>query len=130
MLEWLIPPLAVHPNDPVEVRFNRAHKRTRRLIENAFGVLKERFPCLNYLRVCPEYASKIVIACYTLYNVACSADRANDAILIRHEQVVLENMFEEAGDDEGDVVQDEADVAEPPVAPVQQRLERLLQHFQ
>lgn len=71
-----------------------------------------------------------MIACCTLHNVACSVDRANDAIHIRHEQVVLENVFEEAGDDEGDVVQDEADVAEPPVAPVQQRLERLLQHLQ
>ncbi|KAG5869816.1 hypothetical protein JTB14_037551 [Gonioctena quinquepunctata] len=46
--EWLIPPTYDDPMNPVRTAFNRAHKQTRRIIENAFGVLKETFLCLNY----------------------------------------------------------------------------------
>lgn len=35
--EWLIPPIRRNPNDIREVRFNRAHKSTRRIVENSFG---------------------------------------------------------------------------------------------
>ncbi|XP_025405517.1 putative nuclease HARBI1 [Sipha flava] len=46
--EWLIPPRHQNSNDEIEQRFNRKHKFTRRLIECSCGILKERFPCLNY----------------------------------------------------------------------------------
>lgn len=66
--EWLIPPIR-HPMTEAEERFNVAHKRTRRVIENAFGVLKQRFACLKHLRVQPEFACNIFKACCVLHNM-------------------------------------------------------------
>ncbi|XP_055838400.1 putative nuclease HARBI1 [Episyrphus balteatus] len=67
--DWLITPKNNITNDEAVQRFNRAHKSTRRLIENAFGVLKEKFPCLQKLRVNPIYACNIVKACATICNL-------------------------------------------------------------
>ncbi|PSN38630.1 hypothetical protein C0J52_23875 [Blattella germanica] len=66
---WLIPPLLRNPEDPAQLRFVRAHKKTRWIIESAIGILKEKFPCLNYLRVKPAYACNIIKACVTLCNL-------------------------------------------------------------
>lgn len=71
LLEWLMTPITKPGVPQVGMdRFLRRHKSTRRLVENALGVLKEKFPCLNRLRVRPEYAGKIITACVTLHNVA------------------------------------------------------------
>uniref|UniRef100_A0A0K8U742 Putative nuclease HARBI1 n=1 Tax=Bactrocera latifrons TaxID=174628 RepID=A0A0K8U742_BACLA len=42
LLNWLIPPLRNNPTSPQEQLFNRAHKKTRRIIENCFGILEVR----------------------------------------------------------------------------------------
>lgn len=84
--EWLIPPLNRNPDDVVEQRFNRAHKMTRRIVENSIGILKERFPCLNHLRLRPRKAAKVVLACITLHNIACRVGRQNVDILIAREE--------------------------------------------
>jgi len=67
--DWLIPPLNQNPSDPVEQRFNRAHKKTRKDIECAYGILKEEFPCLARLRVNPLFAGSIVNVCAPLHNI-------------------------------------------------------------
>jgi len=36
--------------------------------------MKRRFPCLNYLRLSPNYAGKVVTACMTLHNVSNKED--------------------------------------------------------
>ncbi|XP_051992926.1 uncharacterized protein myadma isoform X2 [Xyrauchen texanus] len=51
--------------------YNIAHARTRACIEMAFGLIKSRFQCLNYLRVIPQRACDIVVACVVLHNIAC-----------------------------------------------------------
>ncbi|PSN49840.1 hypothetical protein C0J52_08850 [Blattella germanica] len=79
--EWLIPPLNRNPDNVVEQRFNRAHKMTRRIVENSIGILKERFPCLNNLRLKPRKAAKVVLACITLHNIACKIGIQNDDVL-------------------------------------------------
>lgn len=71
---WLITPLRSNPNDPREQRFNVAHKRTRRIVENAIGILKNRFMVLKMMRVSPEFAAQVVIACATLHNIARKGD--------------------------------------------------------
>lgn len=75
MCDWLIPPFRRNPDDPAEQRFNVAHKKTRRIVECSFGMLKNRFPCLRFLRVhAPEYAAKIVMVCVIFHNIATKSD--------------------------------------------------------
>lgn len=68
--DWLITPIVTDCNDEANVRFLRAHKGTRRVIENAIGILKEKFPCLNYLRLEPKLACEVFNCCVTLCNFA------------------------------------------------------------
>ena len=51
--------------------YNHAHARTRARIEMTFGLLKARFQCLHHLRVSPDRACDITVACAVLHNVAC-----------------------------------------------------------
>jgi hypothetical protein len=69
MKHWLIPPIIRNLNNPAQNRFLVSHKRTRRIIEQSFGILKEKFPCLNHLRVNPQFAANIVMACAALCNI-------------------------------------------------------------
>ncbi|XP_026686022.1 putative nuclease HARBI1 [Diaphorina citri] len=79
--EWLIPPLNRNPDDPIEQALNMAHKRTRRLIENCFGVLKEKFPCLNHLRLRPHFAAKVILCAMTFHNIAITVDRDDNLVI-------------------------------------------------
>lgn len=87
--EWLIPPTYDDPMNPAQTAFNRAHKRTRRIIENALGVLKEKFPCLNYLRVDPVFAANIFKCCATLCNI--TKNNEDDVELNGYDDEVDEN---------------------------------------
>lgn len=91
--EWLIPPVFLRgaENEPQQ-RFLRAHKSTRRIIENAIGILKEKFPCLNYLRVNPTFAANIVKCCTILCNISRTDEQVN---------IEIQN-YEEHNDDMGD----------------------------
>ncbi len=62
---------------PDEARFYDAHGKTRRVVECAFGILKNRFLCLSEggLRVkSPVYACEIIKACTVLHNLALKSD--------------------------------------------------------
>lgn len=72
--EWLITPTFRNFEDPAVLRFNRAHKSTRRLVENAFGILKEKFPCLKYLRLNPTFAGEVFKCCTALCNISKTDD--------------------------------------------------------
>ena len=62
-------PLFTKPTTVAEQNYNLAHCRTRVVIEKTFGILKRRFACLNIgLRVEPEKACKIIMACVILHN--------------------------------------------------------------
>lgn len=108
-------PINRNPNDIAEQNYNRSHKSTRRLVENSIGILKERFPCLNHLRVTPRKAAKIVLACIALHNI-CGRNR--DDNLIFHEQNEINN--------EDIPVNEEIDNILPAA---EQRLNRFLQYF-
>ena len=54
-------------------RFNRAHTKTRTIIEQSFGVLKRRFHALHVeIRQNPGRVSRIIMACCVLNNLALS----------------------------------------------------------
>ncbi len=70
--EWLVPPITQAVLKSEEERaFNSAQMATRRMVESSFGILKNKFPCLNYLRVkSAKFACEIIKACVSLHNVA------------------------------------------------------------
>lgn len=50
--------------------FNYRLSRARRIVENAFGILAQRFQCLlTTMRQTPEHVTAIVIACCCLHNI-------------------------------------------------------------
>lgn len=54
-----------------EERYNRAHIRTRNIVEWVFGVLKRRFPCL-YRGITTKLSTSQTVICATavLYNIS------------------------------------------------------------
>lgn len=49
--------------------YNEALLKTRVLVEQTFGILKRRFPCLSYgLRVSPDAACEVVSSCVVQHN--------------------------------------------------------------
>lgn len=76
----MTPYLETH--DDAQARYNRAHCRTRVVIEQSFGILKRRFPCLHYgLRNHPERCCSIILACFILHNVAMQRDEADVPVI-------------------------------------------------
>lgn len=69
---WLMTPIDA-PSTPGERRYNKAHKKTRTLVERAFGVLKSRWRILDHTggRMCyaPARVSKIIVTCIILHNI-------------------------------------------------------------
>ncbi|XP_071387553.1 putative nuclease HARBI1 [Centroberyx affinis] len=59
------------PQTEAQRNYNVAHAHTRACIEMAFGLIKTRFQCLNHLRVTPQRACDITVACVVLHNIAC-----------------------------------------------------------
>ncbi|MBN3295266.1 HARB1 nuclease, partial [Amia calva] len=64
--------------------YNLAHCRTRARVEMTIGTLKARFQCLHRLRVTPERACDVIMACVSLHNIAtirgeqCPTQPVND----------------------------------------------------
>ncbi|KAB7495558.1 hypothetical protein Anas_05374 [Armadillidium nasatum] len=87
--QWLMTPLHHDPNNEAERRYNRRLKATRQVIERSIGILKEKFPCLNHLRVNPVYACNVVKCCASLCNYARLGE-AEDGIPIHEDDVELE----------------------------------------
>ena len=67
-LNWLIANRLRHPPNLQDYYIRQA--KCRRVVECAFGVVKNRFPVLSTgIRVkSPEFASKIIMSCFALHN--------------------------------------------------------------
>lgn len=69
--KWLLTPnmpIEIPPSEAVN-RFLRAFKSTRRTVENSLGILKEKFPCLNHMRMQPLPACNVALGCIILHNL-------------------------------------------------------------
>ena len=69
---WLMTPYA-RPASEVERKYNLLHQNTRRLIEQSFGVFKNRWRILDHtgrsLCYSPNKVTKITITCCVLHNI-------------------------------------------------------------
>ncbi|KAK0133473.1 putative nuclease HARBI1 [Merluccius polli] len=70
------------PEPGPQQNFNRAHCRTRARVEMTIGLLKARFQCLRHLRVIPERACDIIVACVVLHNIATIRGEQHPALQI------------------------------------------------
>ncbi|KAK0144027.1 putative nuclease HARBI1 [Merluccius polli] len=70
------------PEPGPQQRFNVAHCRTRAQVEMTIGILKSRFQCLQKLRVTPERACDIIVACVVLHNIAIIRGEQHPAVQI------------------------------------------------
>lgn len=88
---WLLVPIGGNNLTADEEEYNRRHRSTRRLIECFFGVLKQRFNCLNIpLRVNPVYAGNIFKACCVIQNIISQDDNNEqfDDYIINDDQIL------------------------------------------
>ncbi len=67
---WLVKPYSHRYLSHEERIFNYRTSRARRVVENAFGILANRFRCLlTTMGTTPEHTSGIVQACLVLHNI-------------------------------------------------------------
>ncbi|XP_062849564.1 putative nuclease HARBI1 [Trichomycterus rosablanca] len=68
------------PGPGPQSRHKLALCRTRARVEMTIGILKARFQCLRGLRVTPERACDIIVACVVLHNIATIRREQHPAI--------------------------------------------------
>ncbi|KAK0152850.1 putative nuclease HARBI1 [Merluccius polli] len=68
--------------EPGPQRFNVAHCRTGARVEMTLGILKSQFQCLQKLRVTPERACDMIVACVVLHNIAIIRGEQHPAVQI------------------------------------------------
>nr|XP_040025222.1 putative nuclease HARBI1 [Gasterosteus aculeatus aculeatus] len=91
------------PEPGPQRRFNVAHCRTRARVEMTIGLLKARFQCLRHLRVTPERACDIIVACVVLHNIAIIRGEQHPSLQIQDPE---EDPINPADFQEGRVVRD------------------------
>ncbi|KAK0147478.1 putative nuclease HARBI1 [Merluccius polli] len=74
--------LTPYPEPGPQQNFNQAHCRKRARVEMTIGLLKARFQCLRHLRVTPERACDIIVACVVLHNIATIRGEQHPALQI------------------------------------------------
>ncbi|XP_052217864.1 putative nuclease HARBI1 [Dreissena polymorpha] len=66
---WLLTPF-MNPADEHQLIYNRAHKRTRSVVERSIGILKRRWAILhNEIRLHPLKSCKVILSCAVLHNI-------------------------------------------------------------
>ncbi|XP_061180825.1 putative nuclease HARBI1 [Saccostrea echinata] len=94
---WLLTPF-LRPNQGSQTNYNRAHKKTRSVVERGIGQLKRRFHVLHgEIRLLPEKACQVILACSILHNIckdlniACPPPDDEDGEEEDHRQIVNAN---------------------------------------
>ncbi|XP_041645242.1 putative nuclease HARBI1 isoform X2 [Cheilinus undulatus] len=91
------------PDSGPQQRFNVAHRRTRAPVETTIGLLKTRFQCLRHLRVTPERACDIIVACVVLHNIATIRGEQQPALQLQN---LDEDPIHPADTEDGRAVRD------------------------
>ena len=61
-----------HPNSRAEMRYNKAHAKSRVVVEHTIGIVKARFGLLKHtaIRMTPDRCIPVIHACLVLHNFA------------------------------------------------------------
>ncbi|XP_029952255.1 putative nuclease HARBI1 [Salarias fasciatus] len=70
------------PEPGPQQNFNQALCKTRARVKRTIGLLKSRFKCLRHLRVTPDRATDIIVACVVLHNIATIRGEQRPALQI------------------------------------------------
>lgn len=90
---YLLTPI-LRPETDAEVRYNNAHKKTRVVIEQLFGVWKRRFPCLYYsLRTKLTTSAAIICATAVLHNICIQHNLGEVSEEELHENIQFEDLI-------------------------------------
>ncbi|KAK4883255.1 hypothetical protein RN001_006574 [Aquatica leii] len=91
---YLLTPV-LNPTTPSEERYNRAHIRTRNLVERLFGYMKNKFRCFfNTIKVDLETTKAVIIALSIIYNIYIEEKLKNQAIApLREAANIQGNIF-------------------------------------
>ncbi|XP_069759287.1 putative nuclease HARBI1 [Narcine bancroftii] len=104
LLPWLLTPIR-SPRSSAHRNYNRSHRATRRLLQNAIKVLKMRFRCLDRsggtLQYSPERVSRFVVVCCMLHNLAIMRGQP-----LPNDQQQLDNEDDFDDDEEDDKEQE------------------------
>ncbi|KAK4882388.1 hypothetical protein RN001_005707 [Aquatica leii] len=75
---YLLTPV-LNPTTPSEERYNRAHIRTRNVVERLFGYMKNKFRCFfNTIKVDLETTKAVIIALSIIYNIYIEEKLSNN----------------------------------------------------
>ncbi|XP_040211674.1 putative nuclease HARBI1 [Rana temporaria] len=89
-LAWLMAPVR-YPQSQAEHIYNRAHKKSRAIVESTFGLLKSRFMCLakpgGELLYSPWKCARIILACCVLHNICLARNESWDTSEEREPEV-------------------------------------------
>lgn len=93
----------ISPSAPGEENYNKYHKKTRKIIEQAFGILKSRFRIISksggMLCYNLEKCVKIILCCFILHNIAKTQNEPNN----------FENGSDDSGADTDNEEEDDDD---------------------
>ena len=99
---WMMKPYPSRGITRANRIFNYRLSRARRIVENAFGILVQRWRCLlSTLQLCPEHAELVAMACCVMHNLILTryprADRDADREDPDNHQVVMGAWRREIG---------------------------------
>lgn len=97
-LPYLITPLP-NPITVGEQLLNRKHKSTRRLVENSFALLKERFRCLLVpLPFEPTFSCETIKCCVVLHNIVTEPKDAEEEHIFLADPNIEQSEVESDGE--------------------------------
>lgn len=94
---WLLTPL-LNPNTNSELKYNRSHKKTRRIVENTIGLMKMVFRCIDNsggnLCYSPLKVCKIILSVAVLHNIRRKLRLTEDSLVINSIEIETEDFIE------------------------------------
>lgn len=90
---YMLTPLRKQPVLPAEIAYQKAHIKTRNLIERTFGAWKSKFQCLRGLRLKLSNSLHVISACAVLWNFLLAEREDPDEPFVQDEYATSTNSI-------------------------------------